>query len=247
MDKKRLLVIVGAAVVAVIVLLVGLSFLGGGKDEQPNTGEVKLNTDVTLSEADKASIKDSTQKFVVSLGNYGWYPDLIKNPQVAAGDKTNQKLFEQEHTTVDDSKAALRALTNSSSFDGSVNELAYSTPFSVETRLLEDIAVPDKPVAEGSKTFVPVSVPIESTLSYIGSSIGYYDENNNWNEPKEFVQQFTFQGKLDLQFSQNSGKWVVVGFDNTVGVFATDKLSFSNGDAISEYLATSSNQLPVNR
>jgi hypothetical protein len=246
MDKKKLLLIIGGAVVAIVAIIVALSFIGKGEPEATPGGNVKVNADVALTDAEKANVKGGTEKFVTSLGNYGWYPDLIKNPQVAAGDENFDKLFKEEHTTIEDSQAALRTLTNSTNFDQAINKLAYSVPFSVETRLLGEITVPDYPTVEGDRTFAQVNVPIESTVSYIANSIGYTDEAGTWHDSKAFVQQFTFEGELNLQFGKSGGKWVVSGFTNTVGVLATDPMTFSNGDLISEYLATSSNQLPVN-
>lgn len=245
MDKKKLLLIVGGAVVAVVAIIVALSFIGKGASEENLGGNVKVNADVALTDAEKATIKSGSEKFVQTMGNYGWYPDLIKNPQGAAGADYFDSLFNQDHTTAEDSQAALRALTNSSNFDKAINQAAYSGPFSVETRLLEEIEVPDYPTVEGDRTFVAVKVPIESTVTYIATSIGYTDDSGVWHDADKFVQQFIFEGELNLQFGKDSGKWYVSGFTNTVGVLATDPMSFSNGDLISEYLATSSNQIPV--
>lgn len=248
MDKKKLLLIGAGVMVLVVGIIVALSFIGKGSDEKSSAGEtVKLSSDFTLTDAEKATIKGGTEKFIQTLGNYGWYPELIKNPQVASGDKNFDKVFKQEHTTAEDAQASIRALTNSTSFDAVVNKNAYSVPFSVETKVLGDIKIADSPTVEGDRTFIPVNVPIESTLSYISSSIGYADESGVWHDSESFVQQFTFKGELNLQFSKGGSKWVVTGFTNTVGVFAIDPLSFSNGDAISEYLATTSNKIPVNR
>lgn len=246
MDKKKIAIIAGVSVAVVVGLILALSLIGKEAPVEQG-GPNSVGTDITLTDAEKAEVESASKKFVQSLGNYGWYPDLIKNPQVAATDNNFDQLLNQEHTTAEDSIAALRSLTNSSNFDVTVNKQAYSIPFSVETSIEGDFTVPNSPIAEGSRTYVPVTIPIKSTVSYSATGIGYTDADGTWHDAQSFVQQFTFEGELNLQFGKSGGKWVVNGFNNTVGVLAVDPMTFSNGDLVSEYLATSSNQIPVNK
>lgn len=245
MDKKKIAIIAGVSLAVVVGLIIALSFIGKEAPVEQG-GPNSVGTDITLTDAEKAEVESVSKQFVQSLGNYGWYPDLIKNPQVVAT-STDAELFNQEHTTAEDSIAALRSLTNSTDFDVTVNELAYSIPFSVETTIEGDFTVPNSPIAEGSRTYVPVTIPIKSTVSYAATGVGYTDEDGTWHDPEYFIQQFTFEGELNLQFGKSGGKWVVNGFNNTVGVLAVDPMTFSNGDLINEYLATSSNQIPVDK
>lgn len=246
MDKKKLFFIAGGAVLAVVALIVGLSFIGKEPPEETtgNLGAANVNT--ALTEAEKSSIKAATEEFVLSLGNYGWYPDLIKNPEITGNTFDERYFYEQEHTTADDSRAVLRKLTNSTAFDNTVNENAYNAPFVVESQLLEEVTVPDRPVAEGDQTLVPVTVPVRSSITYISTSTGYYDENNVLVEPEIRIQTFDFEGELELRFSKSNGSWFVSGFENTVGIFATDEFSVFNGDLMVNTKPVSSEMHPVN-
>lgn len=244
MDKKKLLLLGGGAVVAIIALIVGLSFIGKEPTEE-NAGGPAANINTKLTDAEKIAIAATTTDFLAGVGNFGWYPDLIKNPQVSSEELTDEYFYSQEHSSVDDTIAVLRKVSNSTAFDRAVNGDAYNAPFAVESEFTDDIVVPDRPIAKGSQTVVSVTVPIRSTLSYLSTTTGYYDDNGNVVDPVTTVQVRTFEGNLNLDFEKNSGKWVVSDFESEVGVLATDNFFIANGDLIVEATPVKTEEFPV--
>lgn len=245
MDKKKLLFLGGGAVIAIVALIVGLSFIGKEPTEE-NIGGPAANINTDLTDAEKIAISATTTEFLAGVGNYGWYPDLVKNPQVSSNQSIDDYFYSEEHSTVDDTRAVLRKVSNSTAFDRAVNVDAYNAPFAVESEFMDDIVVPNRPIAEGSKTIVVVTVPVKSTLSYISTTTASFDENMVESPSVTTVEVRTFEGNLTLNFSKDSGKWVVSNFESDLGVLATDSFFVVNGDLIVEATAVKTESFLVN-
>lgn len=228
MSKKKLAIIVGAVVAAVALVLVGLSFIGKSGDDntvQSKGGELKL--DSKISDVDKAEIKGLSQDFIREMGNFGWYPDLIKNPQsVTEADPVS--LLDEDHTTADELRSALRALTNTDRFDETINGSVVSVPVTVSSQITEEITVPDEPVSLGSRSLITVTFPVESELSYIAQTQGALDGNNVFHESETYVMTMKFKGEVNLSFTKESGQWYIADFSDTVGSLAVDGFSGLN-------------------
>jgi len=227
MTKKKLAIIAGAVIAALVVVLVGLSFIGKDDDDNTKSKGGDLKIDSALSDSDKAEIRGLSQDFIRELGNFGWYPDLIKNPQsVTEADPVS--LLEEEHTTAEDLRASLRSLTNTDRFDDTINGSVVSVPVTVTTQITEDIIVPDKPVALGSRSLVTVTFPVESEMSYIAQTQGALDGNNVFHESETYVMTMKFKGEVNLSFTKESGQWYIADFSDTVGSLAVDGFSGLN-------------------
>lgn len=228
MINKKLAIIVGAVVTAVIVVLVGLSFIG--KDDGDNNATSKgsdLNIDSLISDADKSEIKGLAQDFIREMGNFGWYPELIKNPQsVTAADPMT--LLDEEHTTADELRTELRALTNTDRFDDVIDGSVVSVPVTVSSQITEEIVVPDKPVSLGSRSLITVTFPVDSEMSYIAQTQGALDGNNVFHPSETYVMTMKFKGDVNLSFTKESGQWYIADFSDTVGSLAVDGFSGLN-------------------
>ncbi len=229
--NKRIIFIIAGVVAAVAVAIVAIGLITQKPDETEATGPA-ANVDTALTDGEKSAIEATTKKFVSDMGNYGWYPELIKNPDNSGGPLTDEFFYSQEYTTQDDLKTSMRVLTNSMDYDSAINGSAYNAPFSVETALAGDVSIPDKPIAIGNNTLVEVTVPLASTLSYVSSTMSYMGDDGNFVDAKTVVSTKTFEGELTIRFDKSAGQWYVFEFEDTLGVLATDEWFVVNGDLI---------------
>lgn len=229
--NKKILLIAGAIVALVVLGLFALSFIGGAEQEGGST--VPISTERALSDSDKQEIDQKAQDFIAAVGNYGWYPELIRDPNLSADDLSYANLYKQEYVAVEDVQAQLRALTNSTKFDSLVNRAAYETPFSVESTH-DELVVPDYPVAVGEDTFVEMVVPLSSTVSYVSNSVSYVDESGTLHDSETSVVVSVYEGELTLRFIRSGGSWFVDSFESTIGVLAVDDFFIFNGDLVTE-------------
>jgi len=243
-DKKKIIYIALGSLGVLAIVIVALGIFAPKETEETPSGPA-VTVDSTLTDGDKAEIKAATEQFVTKLGNYGWYPEAIRNPDNVKVDSIDSFFASQDHTSPEDAKVALRLLTNTNSFDSEVNEFADLVPFSVETAIDEAITVPNKPQAEGNQTVVTVTVPVSSTLSYISVSMSG-NVNGVVIPSVKTIQLRKFVGELTLKFQHTSGSWYITSFENTLGTFATDEFYTLNGDLIIDVKPVSEESLVVN-
>ncbi len=248
MDRRKKAILISvAAVVAVAVLIVVLGFFTN-KNVSQAAKEISpgISENTQLSDGDKAKIKDLTSQFISQMGNFGWYPSTIQNPTGITAETANTFFANQDHSTAADAQQHLRVLTNSTNFDSSINQGIFTNPFSVETTPTEDISVPNKPEVDGASVSVKVTVPVQSTVSFISTSMAYINPDGSTSPSVVQIQKRTFAGNLNLSFQKSSGDWVVSSFSDTTGVFVVDDFSITNGDLITNSVPISKESLVVN-
>lgn len=244
--SKAKFIIALAALLAVAIAAVSFAvFSTSPVEEDPGTNQPPAGSeDYELTDGDKVEIQLLTDAFINTIGNYGWSPEVLANQSNLNLAKTTSDpwvVFNAlEHTIPNDAVRQLSNLTDSGELGGSVNEIIFATPFSVRTTHPEQVSFPaDVGVSNGFPS-VELTVPLETTLLYVGQDYNYRDNDGNLILGGIRFETLNFEGTLNVTLTLKRGSWVVDGFNQDVRVLVTDKtFTVSNGQF------ESSNAMPV--
>lgn len=231
MSKKTIAIIAGVSALVLVVVLAVVATLQGD-ESSPGEQTPELTPSTQISEADRQEIQSLTNQFVNDVGTFGWFSNTVADPVNAA--RGYEFFMEQSRHDADAIRSALVTLTGTRNYDAQINDGLFLVPFSVETSILDDITVPSTPTAEGGLSYIPVSVPIESTLIWVAEGMNYFDLDGNPVFGGTTIERYVFEGTLSLRFVRQGDGWVLSSFTQDTGVFPTDNWGFPNGGLLVE-------------
>ena len=231
MNRKYLFLGIGAAALLAGVIVLLAFFSRPALENGPNEDLAKPGQ--TLSDGERAQITGEVELFISGFGNYGWYPDFIRNPSPDIDFATTEQL---PHTTIEELRQLMRRLTNSMAHDDAVN-IGPNLPYAVETALESQISIPGAPEARGSKTLVEVITPVKSSIAYVVPARGYMTSEGVTTDPP-VLYLYEFVGTITLRFEQSQGRWQLFEWSDTVGILATSNFFIAEGSLETETIPT---------
>lgn len=242
MSKKTIALVAGAVAAVLIGALVVISVLQGNPDDVKEETPV-LSDSTEITEADQQMISSLTSQFLRDVGTYGWFSGMLSDVENA---KQGVEFFlDKNHRGANEVRSSIIVLTENQEYAKKVDPNLFNTPFSVETVATDDIVVPKFPVAEGGTTYIPVSIPVKSTLIWVTNETAYVGDDGETAGGGVSLNRFIYEGQLELKFVRKGSGWIISSYASTVGILPTDSWGLANGSTYGDPDPVSTELIPV--